>query len=309
MSIRNYIYERGKTELRWRGYNRARNCGVPRDPRAVQIYTDGSAYRNPGHASGCAAIARYPEHLSREDEIVVDFGCPRSTNQRMELMACIKGLEWVRRSLPWVGVTCVLVVTDSRHVADFIGLAPTWKRNDWRNVGGQPILNRDLWDDLIKARSNAGIRVDFVREPGKTTDIGRRVDKLAKAAAKRGGPDRDTGYAPGSSCRSMAERGTALPYPASGGTAVIRPYAKKPVSKREERISFNVFDEVARTHASKFYAFTTPMMACDLHRWHGYRVLFNDNPKYPQILECREAVEVPTRHRSQSQSATPRAED
>jgi hypothetical protein len=45
------------------------------DPRAVQIHTDGSAYRNPGHVSGCAVVVRYPEHLNREDEVIVDFGC------------------------------------------------------------------------------------------------------------------------------------------------------------------------------------------------------------------------------------------
>ena len=84
-------------------------------------------------------------------------------------------------------------------------------------------------------------------------------------------------------------------YPATGQVAIIRPYAKKPIFKgKEERISFNVFDEVKQIYESKFYAFTTSMMAFDLHRWHGYRVQFNDNPKYPQILECKEEMTVPT---------------
>jgi ribonuclease HI len=268
---------------------------MPLDPRAVQIHTDGSAYRNPGHVSGCAVVVLYPEHLNREDEIIVDYGCPRSTNQRMELMACIEGLKWVRQNAPWDGVTCVLMVTDSQYVRGFIGLAPVWKRSGWRNRNGQPILNADLWDDLLKARAKAGIRVEFVWEAGSTTEIGKRVDKLAKAAAKRGGIDRDRGYRPGAFCRSMIKGGVALPFPAASQVAIIRPYAKKPIFKgKEERISFNVFDEVKQTYESKFYAFTTSMMAFDLHRWHGYRVQFNDNPKYPQILECKEEVAVPT---------------
>jgi ribonuclease HI len=270
------------------------------DPRAVQIHTDGSAYRNPGHVSGCAVVVRYPEHLNREDEVIVDFGCPKSTNQRMELTACIEGLRWVRQNVPWDGVTCVLVVTDSQYVKGCIGLAPVWKRNGWRNRDGQPILNADLWDDLLKARSKAGIRVEFVWEAGKTTDVGKRVDKLSKAAAKRGGINRDTGYKPGAYCRSMVRGGVALPYPASGQVAVIRPYAKKPVIKgKEERLSFNMFDEVKQTYNSKYYAFATSMMAFELHRWHGYRVQFNDNPKYPQILKCKEEVLVPTRPTTQ----------
>jgi ribonuclease HI len=213
----------------------------------------------------------------------------------MELKACIEGLKWVRHNRSWDGVTCVLVVTDSRYVKEFIGLAPMWKRNGWRNRDGQPILNADLWDDLLKARAKCRIRIEFVWQPGKTTEIGNRVDKLAKAAAKRGGMDRDTGYKPGAACRSMVKGGVALPYPATGQTAVIRPYAKKPVLKDEERISFNMFDETTQTYESQFYAFATPLMAYELHRWHGYRVRFNDNPKYPRIVECREEVSVPTR--------------
>lgn len=186
----------------------------------------------------------------------------------------------------------MLVVTDSAYVSECIDLASVWKKGGWRNRHGQPILNDDLWNDLLKARAKAGIRVEFVWQAGKTTDIGKRIDKLAKAAAKRGGNDIDRGYRPGLYCRSMVTGGVAVAYPASGQAAVIRPYAKKPTLKGEERISFNVFDETTLKYASKFYAFTTSVMAYHLHRWHGYRVRFNDNTKYPQIVECEEEVTV-----------------
>jgi ribonuclease HI len=263
------------------------------DPRAIQIHTDGSAYRNPGHVSGCAVIVQYPEHLNREDEIIVDYGCPRSTNQRMELRACIDGLHWVRENRPWEGVTCVLVVTDAEYVRRFTNLAQVWKRHGWRGADGQSILNRDLWDELLKARAKAGIRVEFVWEEGKTTDIGKRVHRAARAAAERGGPNIDWGYKPGAVCRSMVRGGVAIRYPASGQVAVIRPYAKKPISKYEERISFNVFNEVTQTYESKFYADTTCMMAFDLHRWRGWKVRFNAEPKYPQIVALIGEVPLP----------------
>jgi ribonuclease HI len=57
------------------------------DPHAIQIYTDGSCYRNPGGASGCAAIVRYPDHINRDDEEILDFGCAESKNNRMDLLA------------------------------------------------------------------------------------------------------------------------------------------------------------------------------------------------------------------------------
>jgi ribonuclease HI len=267
---------------------------MPYDPRAIQIHTDGSAYRNPGHVSGCAVIARYPDHLGLPDEIIVDFGCAKSTNQRMELMACVEGLKWARKNSSWrEGVTCVLVVTDSLYVTENIGRAPYWKKNGWRNLNGQPIANHDLWDDLLKARAKAGVRVDFVWQQGKQTDIGKRVDKLAKAGAIRGGTNVDREYKPGSFARSMVKGGVALPYSASGQIDVIRPYAKKIVVKGENRISFNCYDESTQTYHSKFYAFAPPLLSAELHRGNGHRVEFNAEPKYPQILRRIEGVQLP----------------
>jgi ribonuclease HI len=263
------------------------------DPRAIQIHTDGSAYRNPGHVSGCAVIVRYPDHLNREDEVIVDFGCPKSTNQRMELRACIEGLWWVRENAGWSGVTCVLVVTDSLYVKNFIGLAPEWKRRNWCNRDGQPILNSELWDELLKARAKAGIRVEFVWVEGKTSEISKRVDKLSKAAAQRGGFDRDSGYKPGAVRRSMVKSGKTLQFPADGQEIVIYPFVKKPVRKDAERVSFNVFQEATQTFESKFYAFATPMMAFELHSWRCWRVKFNSEAKNPQIIALIEEVVPP----------------
>lgn len=265
------------------------------DPRAIQIHTDGSAYRNPGHVSGCAVIVRYPDHLGKEDEIIVDFGCPKSTNQRMELLPCIEGLKWARRNSPsWEGVTCVLVITDSKYVCENIGRAPFWKKKHWRNLSGHPIANHDLWDDLLKARAKVGLKVDFVWQEGKRTEIGRRVDKLAKAAALRGGIDVDREYKPGSVSRSMVKGGVALPYPASGQTDVIRPYAKKIMVKGENRISFNCYYESTQTYHSKFYAFAPPLLSAELHRGNGHRVEFNSESKYPQILRRIEGIQLPS---------------
>jgi ribonuclease HI len=263
------------------------------DPRAIQIWVDGSCYRNPGGQSGCAAVVRYPEDLHLPDEQIVDYGCGESTNQRMELMPCIKALEWVRERKPWPDVTRVLIISDSTYVTNGVSYATYWRRNKWRNRYEQPIFHVELWNALLAARAKAGIRVDFVYQEGKKTIEGKAIDAAAKAAAQRGGFDKDSGYRPGAFCRSMVKGGVALPYRASGQVAVIRPYAKKPVLKDEERISFNMFDEVTQTYESKFYAFTTSRMACDLHRSHGWRVQFNTEPKYPQIVAVIAEVPLP----------------
>lgn len=267
---------------------------MPLDPRAIHVYTDGSCYKNPGGSSGCAAIVHFPDHLSRQNESIVDFGCAESSNNRMELMACIKALKWVRENQPWPDVTRVQFVTDSTYITDNISYrARGWKKNKWRNRFGKPMANDDLWDDLLAAHTKAGIRVDFVWQPGKKSDTGKIVDKAAKAAAQRGGLDIDRGYRPGAVCRSLVKDGVAQPYPAKGQSEVIRPYAKKVMFRGENRISFNIFVEGTQTYEAKFYAFATHVMAADLHRWHGYRVRFNNDPNYPQILERNEEVLLP----------------
>jgi ribonuclease HI len=71
--------------------------------------------------------------LDREDEQIVDFGCEESSNDRMELLACIPVLSWIRETAPWGSVTRVQVFTDSQYVKDNLTRAREWKKNDWRN--------------------------------------------------------------------------------------------------------------------------------------------------------------------------------
>jgi ribonuclease HI len=111
-------------------------------------------------------------------------------------MGCAKGLRWVLENEPWVGVTCVCVVTDSQYVAGNYSCAPYWKKNGWRNFSGEPIANEDLWDEILKCivkLSKAGLRVQFLWQKGKKTPLGKIVDKAAKAAAQRGGFHQDLG--------------------------------------------------------------------------------------------------------------------
>lgn len=268
------------------------------DFRAIHIYTDGSCYKNPGGSSGCAAVVHYPDHLNLPDETIVDFGCAESSNNRMELMAGIKALKWVRQYEPWESVTRALIISDSTYVTSNVALATTWKSQGWRNRHGQPIANHDLWNDLLLARAKVRIRVDFVWQAGKISPIAKVVDKAAKAAARRAGIDVDRGYRPGGVSRSMVKGGIAAQYPANGQVGVIRPYQKKIMFLRENRISFNLFNESQQDYEGKFFAYAPTELAGLLHMRHGYRVRFNRNPKYAQILDCLEEVQLPVPTRS-----------
>jgi ribonuclease HI len=267
------------------------------DPRAVQIHTDGSCYLEQNRISGCAAFVVYPDHLELPEIQIVDYGCHENTNIRMELMACAKGLEWALENQPWRDVTRIYIVTDLQFLANNRNNIQFWKKNGWRYSSGEPVAHEDLWDVILKHMdklSKVGLRVDFQFKKGKKDNIGKNLDKAAKSAAQRGGFDSDFGFRPGSYSRSMVPGGgAALRFDAAGQTAIIRPYKKNPRKNREEKVSFNIFDEATESYAGKFYAYTEPNLSVELHRGNGYRVLFNANPRFPQILEKIEDIQLP----------------
>ena len=207
-------------------------------------------------------------------------------------MACIRVLRWIREEEPWASVTRVQVFTDSQYVKDNLIRARDWKKNDWRNQHGEPRENADLWKQLLAAHAKAGITVHFEWTLGKKTPTLRRVDKAAKAAAIRGGPDVDRGYKPGTIARSMV-KGAATRFMAKGQSRVIRPYRKNIMGGDEEKVRFDVISEDEQYYIESCYAFATTALAAELHRQHGYRVRFNDNSNYPQILEIIEEVVLP----------------
>ena len=262
------------------------------DPHAIDIYTDGSCYRNPGGAAGCAAIACYPDELGLAEEQIVDFGCAESSNNRMELLACIRALQWIRQSRPWPGVTRIQVITDSRYVKDNIPRAREWKKNDWRNQSGEPRENWDLWKQFLSAHQKAGIVVNFEWTAGKKSPTLKRIDKAAKAAAQRGGANIDRGFSPGVVARSMV-KGAASRFPASGQITAVRVYRKSLMAKGENKVRFDTLTEDLRHYIESRYAYASPQIAADLHRGHTYRVAFNAQPKYPQIIGIVEEVALP----------------
>jgi hypothetical protein len=127
---------------------------------------------------------------------------------------------------------------------------------------------------------------------GKKSPVLKKVDKPAKAAATRGGPDIDRGYKPGAIARSIVG-GAASRFVANGQTAVIRPYRKNILAKGAEKIRFDILSEDTQSYVESCYAFATTALAAELPSQHGYRVRFNDDPKYPQILELVEEVPLP----------------
>ncbi|HET6545374.1 MAG TPA: ribonuclease HI [Rhodanobacteraceae bacterium] len=137
----------------------------------VELITDGACLGNPG-PGGWAALLRAG---TRERELSGSEA--HTTNNRMELMAAIVGLEALKRPCR------LLLVTDSQYVQRGVEeWLPRWQANGWRTGDRKPVKNRDLWERLAVAVARHQVRWKWVRGHAGHTD-NERVDQLARAAA------------------------------------------------------------------------------------------------------------------------------
>ncbi|KRG87996.1 ribonuclease H [Stenotrophomonas daejeonensis] len=141
--------------------------------KEIEIHTDGACLGNPG-PGGWAALLRYKGH---ERELAGGEG--HTTNNRMELMAAIMGLETLTEP-------CRIVLqTDSQYVRQGITeWMSGWVRRQWKTAGGDPVKNRDLWERLHAATQRHQIEWRWVKGHNGDPD-NERVDQLARDAAIR----------------------------------------------------------------------------------------------------------------------------
>jgi|TARA_Y100000310_G_scaffold229448_1_gene231889 ribonuclease HI len=143
----------------------------------IKIYTDGACVGNPG-PGGWAAI------VLLENEKKELFGGERlTTNNRMELIAAIKGLEFcVKEDEKQPSLKHVKIFTDSTYVKDGITVwINTWEKNNWKTSDKKNVKNIDLWKRLKElVKSN---RVEWNWVKGHSEDpMNDLADKLAKKA-------------------------------------------------------------------------------------------------------------------------------
>lgn len=138
--------------------------------KKVELFTDGACSGNPG-PGGWGAILRFGD---REKEL--SGGEAQTTNNRMELIAVIMGLEALKEPCE------VRLVTDSKYVADGIGKgwAESWKRNGWRKADKKPALNSELWERLLRLLSVHRVEIEWVKGHAGHPE-NERCDRLAVA--------------------------------------------------------------------------------------------------------------------------------
>ena len=261
------------------------------DPHALKLYVDGSCLKNPGGRSGFAVWVEYPSEWTRADEVLEEIGFLESTNNRMELRACIWAHKWVRDQGSTSGVGRIQIITDSKYVHDWSRRAEYWRANGWRSLAGRPIENSDLWKQLLSIRGKLRVRTDIEWTLGKKAPILKEVDKSAKLAAKNP-TERDHGYRSGKVGRARNKvSGAATLFPAAGQEAVVRIYQSSAFANGENKIKFQQFSEALGDFFEKFVAYAQPEIGALLHRHHSYRVRFNRNAKYPIIEAVIEEID------------------
>lgn len=255
------------------------------DPHAFHIYIDGSALKNPGGPGGLAGILEYPSDSDENNQKIFQEGYFATTNNRMELRATIKALEYVRKNGRQLRATRFIIVTDSMYVWQNYNGAQYWKENGWKSEAGRPVENQDLWNAFLVTQSKAGIPVLLTWRRGKTDEILKKIDVLAKEAAHRP-TQADVGFRPGKVGNSyMKKGGTATMFHASGQKEKIQVYRKVPINDREHKIFFTLYSETEKKLVEKCFAYITPKIAVRLHRGNRYQVAFNSNHEHPVVIK------------------------
>jgi ribonuclease HI len=154
--------------------------------KKVTIYTDGSCRKNPG-PGGYGVVLLYGEHRKE-----LSGGFEHTTNNRMEILAAIVGLEALKEPCQ------VALYSDSQYVVNAIskGWAQRWQSKNWMRNKEEKALNPDLWERLLRLCDRHQVTFHWVRGHAGNVE-NERCDQLAVAAAKGDNLALDEGYEEG----------------------------------------------------------------------------------------------------------------
>lgn len=150
----------------------------------VKLFGDGAARGNPEGPGGYGCVLQYVDGTGQLHEREFSAGYKKTTNNRMELMAVIVGLEALIKSCD------VEVISDSKYVTDAFNQhwIEGWLKRGWQNSAKQPVKNIDLWKRLLRAREPHNVKFTWVKGHAGHPE-NERCDILATAAADN--PDKD----------------------------------------------------------------------------------------------------------------------
>ena len=138
--------------------------------QSIKIFTDGACRGNPGPGGWGALI------IENEEEHSLWGGEKNTTNNKMEMTAAIKALEYFTNS------SNIQLTTDSNYVKDGIeGWIEGWKRNGWKTASKKSVKNKELWVRLDELNNFHNISWKWVKGHS-----GHRENEIADLLANKG---------------------------------------------------------------------------------------------------------------------------
>ena len=144
----------------------------------VEMYTDGACSGNPG-AGGYGTILRFKDSTGKYHEKELTAGYKLTTNNRMELLAVIVGLEALKKPCK------VRITSDSKYFIDAFEQKwiDSWQKNNWKTASKKTVKNVDLWQRLLNAMKPHDIDLIWVKGHN-GHEFNERCDELAVQSSK-----------------------------------------------------------------------------------------------------------------------------
>ena len=144
----------------------------------VTIYTDGAARGNPDGPGGYGTVIHFVDSKGELHVREFSAGYKKTTNNRMELMAAIVGLEALTKPCD------VELISDSKYLVDAFNQKwiDGWIKKGWKRGKNEPVKNVDLWQRLLKAKEPHNVTFTWVKGHA-GHDMNERCDELATTAA------------------------------------------------------------------------------------------------------------------------------
>ena len=144
----------------------------------VTIFTDGAARGNPDGPGGYGTILQYVDPAGTLHEREFSAGYKKTTNNRMELMAAIIGLEALRKPCR------VDLYSDSKYLTDAFNQKwiDSWQKKNWKTSSGSAVKNRELWERLLRGMEPHSVSFHWVKGHDGHPE-NERCDQLATSAA------------------------------------------------------------------------------------------------------------------------------
>ena len=250
---------------------------------ALSIYTDGSSLQSP-RVGGIGV--RFVTIDESGYEVIQDAsfrGYKNATNNQMELQACIMALKEGMRLHLTSGVSKVVIHSDSLYVVDNYQKAMfEWSKSKWLTKSGRPVLNADLWKELVKQIKKVRKKVEIRWIQGRSKSVhNKAVDRLARQSARL---PTNKPISAVQVRRKLSDEAVDLgSFRMLGQRMNIRIITAEYL--KVQRVHKYKYEVTAK--ANKFYGCVDIIFSeISLRASHTYHVTVNENPEIPASCNC-----------------------